>query len=62
MPAVQPARATARQIRRAFGPQAADAVNSHADAIEELNKQVAFITAVLARPLVGRLRWLLFGT
>lgn len=32
--------ATARELRRAFGPRAADALNSHADAIEALNAQV----------------------
>lgn len=61
MPPIVPRPATPRQIRRAFGSDAVGAVNSHADAIKELNKQVGFLTAILARGFFGRLRWLLTG-
>lgn len=61
MPPKPPRAASPREIRRAFGPAAVEAVNSHADAIAELNKQVTFLTQVLARGFVGRLLWLLRG-
>ena len=37
--------ATPRELRRAFGPRAAEALNSHADAIDELNKQVGELSS-----------------
>lgn len=41
MPTQTAARPTPRQIRKAFGPQAIGAIDSHADAIEALNHQVS---------------------
>lgn len=46
MPPKRPPRVpTPREIRRAFGPDALQAINSHADAIEGLNQQVESLTA-----------------
>jgi len=53
--------ATPRQIRRAFGANALEAINSHADAIEDVTAQVTRLTALLARGWLGRLTWLVTG-
>lgn len=51
-------------LPKAAGPRLADAINNHAEAIEDTIQQVRVLTKLtepMARPFWGRLKWLLFG-
>lgn len=51
-------------LPKAVGPRVAEAINANAGALNDTIQQVrvlSALTAPLARPLLGRLKWLLFG-
>lgn len=61
-------RASRREIRRAFGPEALDLLAQHNDSIlalaeagKALATDVKALNALRSRPILGRLRWLLVG-
>lgn len=55
------ARAKRRDLRRAFGPEAASLIESQDEQLQILTRTATALVAIMRRGLWGRLRWLVTG-